>query len=528
MRIKSVRIKNFFSIQDISLDFDPNGIICIEGKNKDSAGSNGSGKSSIYEAIVWGLFGRTIRKSVQDSLVNTSAGKECEVVLQIDDDIKIHRVIKPPALSLVIGKVTYIKESYTETQKFIEEKLNINYKSFLVANVFGQQNEMDFISASLEDKRLMLKTFLGLEEFFSLRDKFKAKKTDVANKLKSIEFSCESTRKIIDKADKAISTANKAAQDLKDKFKLTSSYKLEDILLQEKNLETEIKALNDISGVIKTYEDLIVDYKNKIKGNTCKYCNTKLKALSSTDKEMYQQYIQDLDSELPKIRENHTNKIKVITNLRKSIPISSSEYHKIKDIEVYESDAKVNTKLKAEHEALFKEEIERKEKNAKYLDILKFWEGVFSEQGIVKYVIQNVLEHFNSRCMYYLSILTNGKCTIKFNDSFEEVITINGQLTYYHSLSGGERKKINFAVLLALQSLLDFTSKAKFDCILLDEVVESIDDESINNFYTLINELSKVKAVFIISHNNTLKDLLMNKRKIKLVKSKGITKLENS
>jgi DNA repair exonuclease SbcCD ATPase subunit len=528
MKIKSLYIKNFFSIQELHLDLETKGITCIEGKNKDTGGSIGVGKSSIYEAMVWGLFGRTIRKSVQDSLVNNKAKKECQVTIQLDEEIEICRVVKPPYLHIKIGDKTHIKESYQDTQKFIEDTLSINYKSFLVANVFGQQNEVDFISASLEDKRIMLKTFLGLEEFFTLRDKFKLKKTEVTNKIKSIEYTIESNSKIVTKAEKSIKTAEDNIKAIKEKFKLTSNYRLEDIVQAEKAAEYHKKkrdlATNNLININKSITTLEI----RLKSNTCKYCDSTLTALTpgevhdiGVEIEESKVYAEDLAEEFA----NYDKEYKLALS---SIPISSSEYYKIKDIENHESDLKTNITLKKEHEELIKEELARKEKQNKYLEILKFWEIVFSEQGIVKYIIHNVLDHFNNRCMYYLSILTNGKGAIKFNDSFEESITINGLPTYYHSLSGGERKKINLAVLLALQSLLDFTSKAKFDLILLDEVVESIDDESISSFYSLLNELSKNKAVYIISHNTTLKEYLTDKRKIKLVKSKGVTKLEKN
>lgn len=527
MKIKSIYIKNFFSIQEIKLDLETTGIISIEGKNKDTGGGNGAGKSSIYEAIVWGLFGRTIRKSVQDSLVNNKAKKECEVSLVLADGTEIKRVVKPPYLHIKIGDKTHIKESYQDTQKFIEDQLGINYKSFLVANVFGQQNELDFISATLEDKRIMLKTFLGLEEFFSLRDKFKTKKTDVSNKIKSIEYTLESNNTIITKAEKSIADSQKSIAAIKQKYNLTTNYDLVSIL----KVESEVKELS--SKLTKTKsaredaekESTLLAKKLNSKARTCDSCNSTLNPLTKKEREELKELIECIrvtNLILDKDIKDLTDKIE---SLNKSIPISSAEYHKIEGIQTLEDSVKLNRKLVTEHTELVRQEMQKKESQVKYLEILKFWENVFSENGIVKYVVHNVLQHFNDRCMYYLSILTNGKAVIKFDDSFQESIIINGVPTYYHSLSGGERKKINFAVLLALQSLLDFTSKAKFDAILLDEVVESIDDESISNFYSLLTELAKSKAVYIISHNNTLKDLLVNHPKIKLVKSKGITKL---
>ncbi len=511
MKLKEIYVKNFFSIQEIKLDFSDYGnIIVIEGKNKDTFGSNGSGKSSIYEAIVWGIFGRTIRRTTQDSLINNKAKRECEVIVKIEPNIEIRRVVKPPYLHLKIGDKIHIKESYQETQKFIEDYFKINYKAFLVSYVFGQQNEIDFLSASVEDKRTILKTFLSLDEFFVLRDAFKEKKNEVTKNLATLTASCELCSKQIEKHKRNIVDNEKKVKDLKEKYRLTDGYKLEDILIKER----EKKELQEKRYKL-TSKRLTIEAKIDAP-NSCPTCGTALEGFEEKN-----------ILELEEHRDLILSQVQEILKLEEAIhiPISSSEYHKIKDIATYEQEILTSTKIVEDTEASFSETKTKKEKYSKYHDILKFWEIAFSEQGIIKYVINNILDYFNDRCLYYLSILTNGKYVIKFDSSLQETILINGVPTYYASLSGGERKKINFAVLLALQSLLDLTSKNKFNFLLLDEVVESIDDESINNFYSLLTELSAKKTVFIISHNNTLKELLVEKSRIKLIKSKGATKL---
>ena len=58
MKIKRIEINNFYSIKHLEFDIGSlgEGIVLIEGKNKDTKGSNGSGKSALIEALVWGLF----------------------------------------------------------------------------------------------------------------------------------------------------------------------------------------------------------------------------------------------------------------------------------------------------------------------------------------------------------------------------------------------------------------------------------------------------------------------------------------
>ena len=104
MQINKVEINNFYSVKSLSLKFDKyKGLVLIEGDNKDTGGSNGSGKSVILESVVWGLFGKTIRKSTEEALVNNQEKKKCSVKLTINDDLVIERGKKPTFLRVTKG-----------------------------------------------------------------------------------------------------------------------------------------------------------------------------------------------------------------------------------------------------------------------------------------------------------------------------------------------------------------------------------------------------------------------------------------
>ena len=89
MKINKIKINNFYSFHDVELKFDDySGLVLIEGKNKDTGGSNGSGKSSLIEAVVWGLFGKTVRNSTEEAMINFTNKKNCTVELIINGNIK--------------------------------------------------------------------------------------------------------------------------------------------------------------------------------------------------------------------------------------------------------------------------------------------------------------------------------------------------------------------------------------------------------------------------------------------------------
>ena len=102
MIIKKISIQNFYSFKSSSINFkDYRGLTLIKGKNKDTGGSNGSGKSALVEALYFVLTGKTIRKSTEDSLVNNQAKKKCLVSLELthhNKDVTITRQKKPTKL----------------------------------------------------------------------------------------------------------------------------------------------------------------------------------------------------------------------------------------------------------------------------------------------------------------------------------------------------------------------------------------------------------------------------------------------
>ena len=97
MRLVDIEIANFLSFgpaQTVALaDL---GLVALVGRNKDSAGatSNGAGKSTIPEAIYWCLFGDTLRGYKGDEVINNRTGRDCRVVLRVEDGGHSYRIIR--------------------------------------------------------------------------------------------------------------------------------------------------------------------------------------------------------------------------------------------------------------------------------------------------------------------------------------------------------------------------------------------------------------------------------------------------
>ena len=180
MKLNRIEIHNFLSIKHAKIDFESYGnLVRIIGKNFDTKprSSNGAGKSTIIEAVMFALFGKTVRKTNDKSLKNYHTKGKCRVVLTVNGDTVIERIKKAPMLSVTVGDENCTQESIQATQKYLEQILNINHHVFLASIVFGQGNTMDFLTATPEEKRAIIQNFLSVGDLFKNRSTIKSLKS---------------------------------------------------------------------------------------------------------------------------------------------------------------------------------------------------------------------------------------------------------------------------------------------------------------------------------------------------------------
>ena len=205
-------------------------------------------------------------------------------------------------------------------------------------------------------------------------------------------------------------------------------------------------------------------------------------------------------------------------------------YGKIKEFLDYKdllAKEKIYKKQKSELSKSIKGHGNKKARASINYEVMKFWEKAFSEHGLIKFVIRNILSFFNKKCNTYLSRLTNRQFYLEFDEELQEIIATNKRNIPYISLSGGEKRKINLAVLMALQDLVSFSKKSKSNILFLDEVTENLDDKGISGLCNLLQDMKSKRKIFIITHNNELKSLFEGADRISIIKSQGISKIKS-
>jgi len=525
MKINKVEVNNFYSIKKSTLNFDKfKGLVLVKGKNKDTGGSNGAGKSVLIESVVWGLFGKTIRKSTEEALINLYTKKACSVRITINNNMVIERGKKPTYLRFFVGGEEKTQDNALNTQKLIEETLHTNYKVFLASTVFGQQNNIEFISATPEDKRSIIKNFLNLDSLFSLRDSVKYLKSQYSQTIKKQDAIIGEHTRSLSSFDKKFNSIKKLRESVEGKYtEETLSLSLEDVIKVERDNDSiswQIVAANkEIDALKDRISHLNVKLHEPEKHEYCDMCGQSVdapfhpKRLALEIEECWRHVTKYKED-----KEKYKEKLKII-------PINSNEYHQIIEYNQLKKESETFDTLREETKQKIQDAHDvKQEYNNKY-EIMRFWEKAFSESGLVKYIIRNILSYFNGKVNFYLSHLSKGKFSIEFDQELKEIIYHNKQQINYISLSGGEKKKIGLAVMLGLQQLLTLSHKFENNLMFFDEVAENLDQDGLDGLYILLSELKKDKNLFVITHNNYLKSLMDNVKTITITKSKGISRL---
>lgn len=249
MKIKKIRFTNFYSYHEAELDLTKygSGLVGIEGINKDGGGSNGAGKSVILEALVFGLFGRTIRKSNESAMVNLTNKRGMMVELEVED-LLIRRGRKPSVFELFRNGEPLTQAHAARTQEALEEALGVDYKTFMSAAVFGQHSTVDFLDANPDDKRKMINGFLNLDYIFNKKADIKARRSKIKSKIRDLDVLITKLQKDIYKYDTMLNDSLISAEQVD----ILQKYDLDDILQIQKHnwrVEAEIRKLKDLLKV---------------------------------------------------------------------------------------------------------------------------------------------------------------------------------------------------------------------------------------------------------------------------------------
>ena len=247
MDILNVGIRNFLIIGQADINLNSRGLCRIAGENSDdtTSSSNGAGKSSIFEAIYWCLFGETLRNiKSSDGIVNQKVKKDCSVTLELQEGDVLYRVERyrkhtqhKNNLYLYINDVDSRGKDNRETQKHIESIIGMDKLAFANSVVFGQghsKNLKRFSEMTDSEKKETLEKILNLEVFAQSYDFVKDNlRTLEAARHEAERRAQELSERVISCEEKVTSAIQRAADFEKEKSFEVSELKTKQSMVKE-------------------------------------------------------------------------------------------------------------------------------------------------------------------------------------------------------------------------------------------------------------------------------------------------------
>lgn len=652
MKFSRISLENFFSFgEEQFLELSKPGLFLITGKNDEQteSQSNGAGKSTTLDAIVFALFGLVTKNVNLNQIVNEKIGKNCKVALDFyinNDSYRVERYIKHEKFH---DKILFYKNNELiskankrDTQELIDSVIKINYKSFVNSILMSQENVGKFLEADSAKKKEIIENVLQLNvisqyhNIAQLKRKTSKKifdriQLEISNYESLISNTKESATAYVNSCKVQKEAAEKKLQQLKNKLKELESTNIEEELQKislAKELKTkielkksEIKNKNDslksIKNQIETLESSKDEFKDLINSNnnankilekeiiklqnnieslskeilyakehpdTCPLCKNKINleelekwinekneivltssnTINSKKKTMEEnrekisewnlkiedlsQKIEELESQKNKIE----NEIKNIQNdiSKITIPITKDEEElnklniEIKNVKYQIENINITEYVDQEYlnglinkakelQNLLKIKKQESKKYEKEVLLYQWWENSLSSKknSMKSWCVNNIIGYFNARIKYYMDRFFDGDTDIQLDIELNERITRNGFERSFAMFSGGEKQRLNLAILFALNNLVKSNLSTKVNMMFLDEILStSLDDKGISTVLELLEEMKQEQqTVFLIDHKDNFKDypsfeqILIHKDKFgfsKIVKTK--------
>ena len=175
INFKNLYIKNFLSVGEIPvrLEFEK-GLCLITGENLDKPErSNGVGKSTLADAIHFGLFGETIREIKKDLIPNYYTNGKTVIQIAFDqgnDCYELTRTINPTTARLVKNGVDETKDTIANTNEQIEKIIRCNSKIFNNCISLGINSSNCFMNMKKSEKREYIESILDLDIFSKMTE----------------------------------------------------------------------------------------------------------------------------------------------------------------------------------------------------------------------------------------------------------------------------------------------------------------------------------------------------------------------
>lgn len=336
-----LNIKNFFSHEDSELEFDFKSCLLIGNTEGDYTKSNGSGKSAIFESMLWALFNKS-RAPKMDDLIRWGE-LSAEVSMEFESSGEIFRVTRTRSKKNSSSTVTLEKiiddewkdvsgSTSSLTNKMIEDAIKLDYKTFLNTTYFRQNDASEFAEAEPFKRKEILKSIVDINKWDVWEDAAKLKvknlKTDIKildsqiDEINDIESKVSSEMeklsdlsKKLDLINLNIETEEKSYELFLEEFlKIKSSISASSIAESEKEIESAKKTLSSFEAKLSISEDRLKKVVSSIDKSDRSIEESRAKIFSLERRDVSQTYLSELRGEISDLKASKTFIEKIISS----------------------------------------------------------------------------------------------------------------------------------------------------------------------------------------------------------------------
>ena len=553
IKFHKVRYKNFLStgnsFTEIDLNRNPTTLII---------GANGTGKSTLLDALTYGLFGKAFRKVNKMSLINSINKKRTVVEVEFSigrKQYKVIRGIRPNKFEIYLnGSLIHQDSNVRDYQALLEQQiLKLNYKSFTQVVILGSSSFTPFMQLNTYERRGIIEDILDIQIFSVMNEVLKQRYASLRHELNEIKTNLkigeekiksqeETMKRLEENRDEQITKLIKDKKNLviyentisnsikqldTEVMFLTEKIldetevrnRLQEVLLEEKQFEShrlkfrkELKFYASNNECPTCKQDIEEGHKEHICEETNKSIETINKSLSKRNEEvvlindrlkkisLIQSGISDLQAQIQSVQSSLSANVQLQSRLQKQIKELESQEHAEEDKEKLKRYKKAFSQLESMDEGL----VDKRH----YYDLAEI---LLRDSGIKTKIIRQYLPIMNKLINKYLASM-EFFVQFELDEEFNEQIKSRYRDTFtYSSFSEGEKMRIDLALLFTWRAIAKLKNSVNTNLLVLDEVFDSsLDESGTDEFLKILQTLGNDTNTFIISHKDSMNEKFNN------------------
>lgn len=577
IKIKNLSAKNFMSVGNATqaINFDRQDLTLVLGENLDLGGDgsrNGTGKTTIINALSYALFGQALTNIKRDNLINKTNGKNMLVSLEFSvnsQEYKIERGRKPNVLKFYVNDEEQQSDDNAqgdsrETQGAIEKLLGLSHDMFKHIVALNTYTE-PFLSLRANDQRIIIEQLLGITQLSERAEKIKELNKATKDLISQEEFKIRAineANKRIEEQITSLKTRQKAwlrkKTDDCDKFKAAMealSHVDIDSELTMHTAKREWQALADeamqLSGLFGTLAGQEVALKKKqdklnkeithLEEHKCYACGQDFHddkhavVLDDKRKQLKEAALEALSANTQLLE--HSNRLQEIGDIG---PKPETFYNSLDEAYQHRSTLEnIQHQLTAREadEDPYAEQIEEMASTALQevsYETLNDYTKTYEHQEFLlklltnkdsfirKKIIEQNLSYLNARLTHYLDRIGLPHTVVFQNDLTVSIEELGRELDF-DNLSRGERNRLILSMSWAFRDVFE-SLYHPINLLFIDEMIDSgMDTQGVENALSLLKKMSREmqKSIWLVSHKDELTGRVENI--LKVVKESGFT-----